>query len=408
MRFLHTSDWHLGKGLKGHNLSVAQQDALDFMIDTAIDRKVGAFIIAGDVFDRAFPAVDDVRRLRRALTRLHGAGIPVICIAGNHDEGARLAAYSDLLAHDITMVGEYEQIGTSVVLTDEYGPVVFYPLPYLEPDSARRILVEPGAELLQRSHEAVLKAAMERIRVDFAQRKTADASARAVVVAHAFIVKGNEAPEELQQKQSDSERDIACGGVPSAPTAVFDGVHYVALGHLHGPRTVQNSEPMVRYSGSILRYSLSEMSHEKSVTIVDIDASGACTLEVVAVPQPAGMVRLRGSIEEFESGRYDEHRGDFVEITLTDQLIPDNHFARLTQVFERILSVAFARPDDKAVGLDFVDSVGLEQIPPQKILRSFYQHQQGSEITDSMARILQEVLEEAHRKLSDVSSETGS
>ena len=116
MRFLHTSDWHLGKGLHGHDLTGAQQVAVDSVIDLAIEREVDAFVIAGDVFDRAFPSVEDVRRFNTALTRIHQAGIPIVCIAGNHDEGARLAAFRNLLDESVTIVGENRQVGESVVL----------------------------------------------------------------------------------------------------------------------------------------------------------------------------------------------------------------------------------------------------------------------------------------------------
>ena len=399
MRFLHTSDWHLGKGLHGHDLSAAQQVAVDAVIDVAIDREVDAFVIAGDVFDRAFPSVEDVRRLNKALTRIHEAGIPIVCTAGNHDEGARLAAFMNLLHDEVTVVGEYGQVGQAVELRDAHGPVVFYPLPYLDPDGARRALAPDGGPLLERSHEAVVAEAMRRVRDDLAVRQQADPATRAVVVSHAFVVRGTETPEELRDEQSESERDLSIGGVPSVPSAVYGGVHYVALGHLHGPRTVQEEGPMIRYSGSLLRYSLSEANHVKSVTVVDIDADGACTVEAVPVPQPAGMARLRGELADLLSDAHAAHHDDFVEITLTDQRLPDTYLAQLMTRFPRLLRAVPDRERRLEEAESGSASAALHVNAPLDTLRNFYAASRGEELSEPMERILVDVLERARQRV---------
>lgn len=395
MRFLHTSDWHLGKGLHGHDLSDAQQVALDWLIDLAISSDVDAIVIAGDIFDRAFPSVEDVRRFNRALTRMHRAGIPIVCTSGNHDEGARLAAYTDLLHPSVTIVGEFHQVGRAIEFVDDHGPVVFYPLPYLSPDGARRDLAPPGGPLLDRSHAAVIGEAMRRVRADLDERQHLDPSTRAVVVGHAFVVKGSETPEELQGEQSDSERDISVGGVPSVPADVFEGVHYVALGHLHGPRTVRPTFPMVRYSGSLLRYSISERNHIKSVSIVDLDADGRCTVDAVPVPQPAGMARLRGDLADLLSDAHSLHHDDYVELLLTDSRLPDNYLAQLGQRFHRILR---AVPDrGPSASSDAGTSAGspIHAVTPLDTLRNYYAESSTEELSASMEQILIDVLERA-------------
>lgn len=394
MRFLHTSDWHLGRGLGGHDLSAAQVAAVDHIIDVALEEHVEAFIIAGDVFDRAFPSVEDVRALNRALTRIHAAGIPVIMTAGNHDEGARLASYRGMLADGITVVGEYEQVGTAVELHDAHGPVVFYPLPYLDPDGARRVLAATPDEPLPRSHEAVMAEAMRRVRSDLQARRAEQPATRAVVIAHAFVVNGKETAQQLEDEQSKSERDITVGGVATVPSAVFDGVHYVALGHLHGPRDVVAGPTRIRYSGSLLRYSLSELRHEKSVTVVDLSAEGACTVTTHAIPQPAGMARLRGSLAEVCSDTNARHHDDFVEITLTDVRLPDNFYAQLDSRFRRILHVEQERPKP-VTGADDAGAVAVAQLKPIDTLRNYYEHATGAQVTPRLDAVLQDVLERA-------------
>jgi exonuclease SbcD len=401
VRFLHTSDWHLGRGLGGHDLSAAQAVAVDAIIDVAIDRKVQAFVIAGDVFDRAFPSVEDVRALNRAFTRIHGAGIRLIATAGNHDEGARLAAFKNLLDDAVCIVGEYEQVGTAVELLDEHGLVVFYPLPYLDPDGARRALAPAPDELLERKHEAVMAEAMRRVREDLTRRRAVASGVRAVVVAHAFVVTGKETLQEVEAERSDSERDLAVGGLPTVPSAVFDGVDYVALGHLHGPRQVgKGRSPHIRYSGSILRYSVSEVGHEKSCSIVDIDASGACTVETVAVPQPAGMARLRGTLAELCSDLHSSHANDYVELVLTDTRLPDNYYAQLTERFTRILNVSRERSTQAADGHRVTQTDGsIPAVTPMDTLQNFYQNSTGEEPDTAVVAILQDILERAQKSV---------
>lgn len=399
MRLLHTSDWHLGRGLGGHDLSAAQEAAVGAIIDLAIEREVQAFVIAGDVFDRAFPSVEDVRALNRAFTRIHAAGIRLIVTAGNHDEGARLAAFRNLLDDSVCIVGEYDQVGTAVELHDEHGPVVFYPLPYLDPDGARRALAPAPEQLLGRTHEAVMAEAMRRVREDLVLRKAATPGTRAVVIAHAFVVTGKETPQEVEAEQSDSERDLSVGGLPTVPSAVFEGVDYVALGHLHGPRQVGGGEsPHIRYSGSILRYSISEAMHEKSCTIVEIDAYGACTVETVPIPQPAAMARLRGTLAELCSDTHASHADDYVELLLTDVRLPDNYYAQLTERFARILNVNRERQAPGADGYgDSASGAGTPVVTPMDTMQNFYKNSTGAEPDEAVVAILQDVLERAQK-----------
>lgn len=164
-----------------------------------------------------------------------------------------------------------------VVLRDDHGDVAFYGLPYLEP-----ALVKDVFKAERAGHEAVLTAAMDRVRADLATRPD---STRSVVLAHAFVAGG--AP-------SDSERDITVGGVAAVPSGVFDGVDYTALGHLHGSQVVTDR---VRYSGSPLAYSFSEVDHRKTMWLIDLDATGAIDAERIDFPVPRPLARLRGRLD---------------------------------------------------------------------------------------------------------------
>lgn len=394
MRFLHTSDWHLGRDLGKHSLAEGQERALTQIVDEAIKHSVDAVVIAGDVFDRANPSPVDVRRLNTALTRIHEAGIPIIMTAGNHDEGSKLAAYNNLLRENVHVIGEYHQVGTAIEISDSHGPVVFYPLPYLNPDVARRELAPEPGQWLGRSHEAVMAEAMRRINTDLANRKKKSPTTRAVVVAHAFVVSGKESPAEVEAETCESERDIKVGGVPSVPSAVFEGIDYVALGHLHRPHFVGDpaTSPTIRYSGSLLRYSISETKHEKSVSLVEIAKDGSCSVESIPIAQPTGMARLKDDLASLCSSKYAQHADDFVEIEITDQRPPDNFFAMLSVHFSKILSVGVAKLGPESGANAKIDIHG---VAPIETLYNFYALMTQEEASEKQKQILQDVLERA-------------
>src|SRR5487761_1469507 len=214
MRFLHTSDWHLGRSLHKADLREAQAGFLDHLVETARAERVDAVLVAGDVYDRAVPPVDAVALCEQALVRLRDAGARVIVISGNHDSARRLGFSSALIdAAGVHLRTRPSALAAPVVLDDEHGPVAVYGIPYLEPavglpvagdcqtpmeatDSKVAVDVSPPV----RSHPAVLGQAVARIRSDATRR----GMSRTVVMAHAWVAGG---------AGSDSERDISVGGV---------------------------------------------------------------------------------------------------------------------------------------------------------------------------------------------------
>jgi exonuclease SbcD len=200
--------------------------------------------------------------------------------------------------------------------------VAFYGLPYLEP-----ALVKDQFGVDRAGHEAVLAAAMDRVRADLAARPP---GTRSVVLAHAFVTGG---------QVSDSERDITVGGVAAVPACVFDGVDYVALGHLHGSQTITER---VRYSGSPLPYSFSEADHRKSMWLVELGPDGTLGAERVDCPVPRALARIRGRLEDLLADpALIRHEDAWVEATLTDPVRPAEPMARLTERFPHTLSLVF-------------------------------------------------------------------
>jgi DNA repair protein SbcD/Mre11 len=304
MRLLHTSDWHIGRSLHGTDLLAEQEAVLGELAAVVATESVDVVVVAGDVYDRAVPSADATGVLDRVLTRLRDAGAAVVLTPGNHDSARRLGFGAGLMARSgVHVRAVTPALDEPVLLSDEHGDVAVYGLPYLEPEVARHELGLAEA----RSHEAVLTAAMDRVRADLFLRP----GVRSVVLAHAFV--GGGVP-------SESERDICVGGVDLVPAGVFDGVDYVALGHLHRPQTLS---ARVRYSGSPLAYSFGEAGQQKQAWLVDLDAGGLAGVRAVPLPTPRQLTMLRGELADLLDDPALAGVADhFVSAQLTDPVRP--------------------------------------------------------------------------------------
>nr|WP_223186329.1 exonuclease SbcCD subunit D [Streptomyces sp. CBMA29] len=333
---MHTSDWHLGRSFHRVSLLDAQRAFLDHLVDTVSAERVDAVLVAGDVYDRAVPPLSAVELFDDVLHRLADLDVPTVMISGNHDSARRLGVGARVMGRSgIHLRTDPASCHRPVLLADEHGDVAVYGLPYLEPALAREEFAADRAD-----HTVVLGAAMDRIRADLAERP---AGTRSVVLAHAFVT--GAAP-------CASERDITAGGVEAVPAEVFDGVDYVALGHLHGCQTLTErdaaGEPLaegpgrIRYSGSPLAYSFSEEHHRKSMWLVDLGPDGAIDAERVGTPVPRALARIRGRLDDLLADTaLDQYEDAWVEATLTDPFRPHEPMAALAKRFPHVLSLAF-------------------------------------------------------------------
>lgn len=400
MRILHTSDWHLGRKLATHDVHGFQEAALDHIVDTAIARRIDAVLVSGDVFDGPVPPVESLKLLNRILTRMREAGIVSIVIAGNHDQAERLAANANLMHDSVHIVGSTRSLTEPVSLADEHGPVLVYPVTFLWPDAERHNLVESGEDPLERSHEAVTRTALSRIREDLGRREAAHgAPIRTVVMTHAFVTAGGAEPadDERTAMVCESERDLSIGGVQTVSAALFDGFTYVALGHLHRPQKVSmpHASPTVtRYSGSLLRYSLSEASHEKKFAVVALGAHGVPPeVELLPIPQGRGMARLRDTLPNLLSDKYAAHFDDFVEIVTTDRERPDHLYSQLSSKYRAIIA-HYHIPDGRdAELLERRATDGDRHKQPIDILKDFVGKVTGFEANAEETAVLRSALD---------------
>ncbi|MGA4847077.1 exonuclease SbcCD subunit D [Streptomyces sp. G5(2025)] len=359
MRLLHTSDWHLGRSFHRVNMLDAQAAFIGHLVSTVREHDVDAVVVSGDVYDRAVPPLAAVELFDDALHRLADLGVPTVMISGNHDSARRLGVGAGLIDRaGIHLRTDPAACAEPVLLTDRHGDVAFYGLPYFEP-----ALVKDEFGVAKAGHEAVLAAAMERVRADLAGRAP---GTRSVVLAHAFVSGG---------QVSDSERDITVGGVAAVPAGVFEGIDYAALGHLHGSQTLG---PRVRYSGSPLPYSFSEADHRKSMWLVDLGPEGEIEAERVDCPVPRPLARVRGTLDALLGDpALARHEEAWVEATLTDAVRPDDPMARLCARFPHTLSLLFdpdRAPDDPDVSY----AQRLQGRSDQDIAEDFVAHVRGA------------------------------
>ena len=382
MRFIHTSDWHLGRSLHGAPLLEEQGVFLDWLLQMAQAHAVDAVVVAGDVYDRAVPQLDAVRVLDRTLARFSRAGIPLVITSGNHDSAIRLGFGGALNeSAGVHLRTSLDDLVRPVVIQDEHGPVAVYGIPYLLPDAVMNDL-----DVAERSHFAVLSAAVRAIRADAADRGIA----RIVVAAHAFVTGG---------QVSESERDIRVGGVGDTAVSAFEGISYVALGHLHGPQRVsaEGAPTVARYSGSPLAFSFSERRHHKSVTLVDLDRSGRVEVELLATPIPRPLREVRGRLDELltrAATDLSDVAGSWVKAVLTDPTRPIAAMEKLRSVWPHTLVLDFA--PDMALTSTAADLAQLSAtVDPVEICALFVEWVDAAPATRGQREILGRAVESA-------------
>ncbi|UKD52028.1 exonuclease SbcCD subunit D [Amycolatopsis sp. FU40] len=378
MRVLHTSDWHIGRTFHGADLLTEQEAALTHIAELVDRESVDVVVVAGDIYDRAVPSAEAVRVATAAMTRIRRAGAELVVTPGNHDSAARLGAFAEFAAAGgLHVRATVEGIAEPVVLQDEHGAVAFYGIPYLEPEPSRHALGVPEA----RGHTGVLGEAMRRVRDDLASRP----GTRSVVLAHAFVTGG---------EASESERTIAVGGVEQVPGSVFDGVDYVALGHLHGPQTLAEH---LRYSGSPLAYSFSESRQRKSVWFVDLDAAGLAEVRRHELPVPRPLATLSGELAGLlEDPEHEQWREHFLSITVTDRVRPIDAMRLLQDRFPYAVHMDW-RPDGGVAGTELKYAEAVRGRSDIEIARSFLDDCRGAPPTEREERLVHLALEAANR-----------
>ena len=319
MQLLHLADLHLGKRLYGFSLKEDQTGILNQVLELARQRKPDALLIAGDVYDRSMPTIEAITLFDDFLTAWDGLepSIPIIIIAGNHDSAQRLFFGGRIFSRNqIHFAPPAEQGVKPIQLDDEWGPVFFWPIPFLNPAAVRSAFPDAGIG----DETDALRTVIGSLPLDSGQRN--------VALAHQFICGALTCESE----------EMPVGGLDAVPASLFDPFDYVALGHLHRPQSV-GGRPTLRYAGSPLRYSFSEEKGEKSATWVELGPKGDVRVDAVPLTQPRGMQSRTAVWKEWEADP--PHIDDWLRVTFTDESEIPDLFVKVRQTCPRLLLVDY-------------------------------------------------------------------
>lgn len=353
MKILHTSDWHLGRQFHGVSMETDHAAILGQVMDAILGRAPDVLIIAGDIFDRASPPADAIRQFNGFIERVHReTQAAIVLIAGNHDSGDRIGSLAALANRNRVLIrGPLIREEAPLLLADEHGPVAISALPF-------------GNEYVARAcfEDAAIACPADLVSAQVAAaRRHLPQGARWVVVAHAFISSG---------VASESERKLIVGGIETVPPSVFDGAHYVALGHLHRPQRAGGEH--LRYSGSPLAFGFDEADAEKSMTLVTLGPDGVANLELLPFT-PLRRVRVAvGAFDDLLAAATAAPSEDFIKLVLTDAGAIVDAIGRIREHYPNAVALSFARDEATGAGDEPLATPRSRLTNPMAVVEEFF------------------------------------
>ena len=315
MKLIHLSDLHIGKRVNEVSMIEDQEYILLQILQIIDEEKADAVLIAGDVYDKSVPPAEAVTLFDDFLCRLAKRKVVVLIISGNHDSPERLAFGNRLLEKGgIHISPVYDGNVHSVTLSDEYGDVNFWLLPFIKPVHVKRFYPDCGIE----SYTDAVGVALEKMGVDTAKRN--------VLLTHQFVTGASTCESE----------EISVGGSDNVDASVFEGFDYVALGHIHGPQNIGSNR--IRYCGTPLKYSFSECAHHKSVTVVNLGKKGELELHLRPLAPRHDLRQIRGTFAEISGGHPSE---DYLHIILTDEEDVPEAVGKLRLIYPNLMKLSY-------------------------------------------------------------------
>lgn len=376
MKLIHLSDIHLGKRVNEFSMLEDQAHILKKILAVVDEEKPDGVLIAGDVYDKSVPSTEAVQLFDDFLVRLAEHKLPVFIISGNHDSPERLSFANRLIdAVGIHLAPVYNGVVEPITLSDEYGPVNVYMLPFIKPAHVRGFF--PDTEIA--GYSDAVAAAIGRMNIDKTQRN--------VLITHQFVTGA---------QRSDSE-ELSVGGTDNIGAEVFCDFDYVALGHIHGPQNMDSGR--IRYCGSPLKYSFSEAAQQKSVTVAELKEKGTLEIHTVPLIPRRDMVELKGSYQQltlrefYENTTYQE---DYTHITLTDEEDIPDAVAKLRAVYHNLMKLDYDNTRTRhSAAISGAENV--ETRSPIDLFAEFYELQNGlpmsAEQTELVASLIEKIWE---------------
>ncbi len=372
MRFLHLSDLHLGKRVNEFSMLEDQAYILKEILNIIDEQKVEAVLIVGDIYDKVIPSAEAVRLLDDFLTRIAARELPVFLISGNHDSAERVAFGSRLMSsRQIYLSPVFESDVEPITISDRYGEINIYMLPFVKPSLVKRVY--PEEEII--TYQDAVNAAVQHMQIDTDKRN--------VLLAHQFVTGA---------ARCDSE-ELSVGGLDDVDASIFDGFDYVALGHLHGPQKI--GKETVRYSGTPLKYSFSEANQKKAAVIVDVEEKGKINIQQIPLVPKHDMREIRGTYMEVTALDFykDMKTDDYLHITLTDEEDIPDAIGKLRTIYPNIMKLSYDNLRTRAA-VTVRGTAEVEEKSPMELLKEFYELQNNQPMTDEQEEIARGMMEE--------------
>ena len=376
MKLMHLADLHLGKRVNGFSMMEDQEYILNRILEIMEEEQPDGLLIAGDVYDKTIPPAEAVRLMDDFLTAAAAKHVPVFLISGNHDSAERVAFGHQLMqGSGIWLSPVYDGTIRHHTLEDRWGEVNIYLIPFLRPSVVRSFF--PDAEI--GDYTDALRTIVEGLQLDTSQRN--------VVLAHQFVTAAGALPETCDSEQ------LSVGGLDRVDGSVFSPFDYTALGHLHGPQRVGSET--IRYAGSPLKYSFSELHQKKSVTVAELRKKGETEIRQIPLQPRREMTELRGTFEEIlaEARQKGEPRTDYYHMILTDETDVVDALSRLREYYPNIMLLDYdnrrTRSQKEVEQLDRV-----EERTPGELFAALYEQQNGQEMNPEQKKYLDGLIRE--------------
>ena len=374
MKFIHTSDWHIGRLFQNISLLEDQCHVLKQIKNYAKTQEVDALIIAGDIFDRSVPPADAVEALDNFLDEIASElKLPIIMISGNHDSAKRLGfgAYH-MHQSGLYILSDLKEVTTPVIIETATGPVHFYGIPYHDPVEVREAF-DCEVRTYDEAHTFLVGLIKD----------ARDADTPAVLLSHCFI----DGAEE-----SESERPLSIGGADRVSYQPLEDFDYVALGHLHGPQ--YKGAKHIRYSGSLLKYSFSEYQQKKGITLVELDEKGLVSTDHLALKPQRDLRVIEGLLADIlEQGKADPHNDDYIFARLSDTQDILDPMGQLRKVYPNTLQLERSQ-FALSCGSRLVADVSLKRSEEQ-VFKDFFAQVIGHDLTAEQNTLLLNIINEA-------------
>lgn len=370
MRIAHISDLHLGKSLHNFSLIEDQEFILDQIVKNCAEKKVDVLLVAGDIYDKNVASEAGIKVLRKFLNQLVEAKIKVLLISGNHDSAERLTFGGEFMTEKgIYFSKVYDGVIEPVIFQDEFGPVNFYLLPFVKPSTVQHFFADEKIE----SYDDAIRCAIKHMNVNTSERN--------IIIAHQNI---------LNAERCESEENII-GGLDAVSAKVFEDFDYTALGHIHKPQIICND---VVFCGTPLKYSTSELKHEKSMPVITLGEKGKKDYEFIPLKPLRDLRQITGTYDEIKRMAKSDpnNKEDFIDVILTNENDVLDAISTLREDYPNIIKLTY---DNKATrAAQTVENIGsVNELNPLEMFEKFYESRRGTKMGSQEKEYIQSLIE---------------